>query len=133
MSLKGYQNELIVAAALLLFAGGWLYKYQKQTGEIAHAREIRQELAEVKQLIALKKIWGDPKTAKKVDMLQKSVAPGKVTWQKSAKKLHAVFAGLSAREVNTVVTKILNLPVQIKQLEIDKNGNAYHVECTCKW
>ena len=133
MSLKGYQNELIVAAALLLFAGGWLYKHQKQTGEIEHAKEVRQELAEVKQLIALKKIWGDPKKLKKVDMLHKSVSSGKMTWQKSAKKLHVVFARLSAHEVNTVVTKILNLPVQIKQLEINKNGNAYHAECTCKW
>ena len=133
MSLRRYQNELIVAAALLLFAGGWFYKYQKQTAEMEHAKEARRELIEVKRLIALKKIWADPKTTKKIDMLKHSVTASKVTWQKSAKKLHAVFAGLSAREVNTVVTKILNLPVQIKQLDINKSGNSYRVECTCKW
>ncbi len=131
--LKRYRNELIVLAALLLFVGGWLYKHQRAVHALQDAKQTAQEIVELKRVIALKKLWGDARIAKKVDSLKTVVSPSKITWQKQSKKLRVAFSGLNAQELNRVVTKILNLPVEIKLLKINKQGNAYHAECTCKW
>jgi predicted RND superfamily exporter protein len=133
MSWKRYRNELIVLAVLLLFIGAFFYKQGRESAALEGAKQIRQELSEVRRLVDLKKIWGSSKITQKVGQLKQAVPPAKVTWQKKAKKLHATFSDLTAREVNTVVTKILNLPVEIKELKIDKNGRSYQVECRCKW
>lgn len=133
MHLKRYRNELIVLAALLLFAGGWFYKHQRAAQALQGARQTAQEIAELKRVIALKKLWGDIRIAKKVDSLKTIVSPSKITWQKQPKKLHTVFSGLNAQELNRVTTKILNLPVEIKLLKVRKQGNTYHMECICKW
>jgi hypothetical protein len=133
MSWKRYQNELIVLAALILFAGAFLYKQSREAAAVSGAKQVRQELSEVRRLIDLKKIWGSSKLSQKVDKLKGAVPPSKIKWQKKARKLHATFSTLSAREVNTVVTKILNLPVEIEELKIDKSDRTYQVECRCKW
>lgn len=133
MNWKQYLNELIIAVAVVLFAGGWFYKHHQESSQRDQTAQLRQELAEVKRVVGLKKIWGDSKIDRKVEKLKAGLSASKVRWQKRSKKLHATFLNLTGRELDSTVTKILNLPVQIKQLKITKSGNLYTLECTCKW
>ena len=129
--LKAYKNELIVGIAFLLLMIAFVYKQGKVSGQTdTSAGTVLQELKEV---ISLKKIWGDKKTTKKVDKLKTIVAPSKVKWSRKSKKLTASFTNLSNQELNRVIVKIMNLAVEIQKLEVKKLGASYHVEFKCKW
>jgi len=131
MQLKKYKNELIVGIALLLLLIALIYKQGVTSAQTdASAGTALQELKEV---IALKKVWGDKKTTKKVDKLKTIVSPSKVKWSKKSKKLTASFLNLSDQELNRVIVKIMNLAVEIQKLEVKKLSASYQVEFKCKW
>jgi hypothetical protein len=133
MNWKTYKNELIVVGALLFMLIGFGYKQGQVSGQTANAGVAKTQLYELKEVIALQKVWADKKTSKKVEKLQTLVAPSKLKWQKKSKKVTASFTSLSANELNKVISKILNLAVQIQKLNIKKSGASYSVEFKCKW
>jgi hypothetical protein len=130
---KRYQNELMVAVALLLLIVALIYKNVQVSSSTESLALSKQEVREFKELVILKKRWLDKKTSKKLDKLQKLVPSSKVKWQKKGKKLTASFHGLSSQELNKVITMILNLAVQIELLEIKNDQGSYNVEFKCKW
>ena len=129
--LKAYKNELIVGLAFLLLLIAFFYKQGQVSGQADTS--AKSEVQELKEVIALKKIWGDKKTSKKVDTLKMIVSPAKVKWSKKSKKLTASFSNLTNQELNRVIIKIMNLAVIIQKLEVKKLGATYQVECKCKW
>jgi len=133
MSLKKYQNELIILLSLLIMMGAYFYKSHHITQQREGGSQANQALLEAKKAINLKRIWADKSLKKKVDILQNIVAPSKVTWNKSKKKLYAKYTGLGPNELNKLITKILNIPVSITLLDVKKVGSNYNVEFKCKW
>jgi hypothetical protein len=131
IQLKRYKNELIVGVALLLLLVSLIYKQGVTAGQ--SDASAGTSLQELKEVIALKKVWGDKKTTKKVDKLKTIVSPSKVKWSKKSKKLTASFSNLTNQELNGVIVKIMNLAVEIQKLEVKKQGVAYQVEFKCKW
>jgi len=131
--IKHYRNELILGAAIFLFLAALLFKYERKTEVLSSQKQTQKELAQLRDLEAMKNVWGDKKISKKVQRLQAIVPKNKVKWHKEAKKLTASFSNLSGRELNSAVNRILNLPVEIEQLDIDKSGGSYRLECKCKW
>lgn len=129
--LKAYKNELIAGLAFLLLIIAFVYKQGKVSGHTD--TNTGTSLQELKEVISLKKIWGDKKTTKKVDKLKTIVAPSKVKWSRKSKKLTASFTTLSNQELNRVIVKIMNLAVEIQRLEVKKQGASYQVEFKCKW
>ena len=131
--LKSYRNELLLAMSFLLFLIAFTYKGNvvSDAGEINKKQET--SLQELKDVIALKKIWGDKKTGKKVAKLQHIVSATKVRWHKNAKKLKVNFVNLKPSELNRIMVKIMNLAVVIQKLDIRKNGKTYYLELKCKW
>ncbi len=131
--LKAYKNEIIVAMAFLLLLTSLIYKQGKVSSTNNGETGNTSSLQELKEVIALKKVWGDKKITKKVDKLQKIVPASKVKWSRKGKKLTASFKNLSAKELNQLIVKVMNLPVEIQKLEIHKTGTSYQVEFKCKW
>lgn len=130
---KRYQNELIALVAFVLMFGGYGYKYAQISSQAETMAGVKHSVGEIKEVIALKKIWADKKTGKKIDKLQTLIPAAKVKWSHKGKKLTATYKGLTATELNKLVTKILNLPVEIKKLKIQKIASSYAVEFKCKW
>ena len=130
---KRYQNELIVLIAFVLMLGGYLYKNVQISTQSEMSANVNRSVGELKEVIALQKIWSDKKTTKKVDRLQSVVPQNKVKWSSKNKKLTASYKGLTTTEVNTLVTSILKLPVEIQKLKIQKLDTSYDVEFKCKW
>ena len=130
---KRYQNELIVLIAFVLMLGGYLYKNVQISTQSEMSANVNRSVGELKEVIALQKIWSDKKTTKKVDRLQSVVPQNKVKWSSKNKKLTASYKGLTTTEVNTLVTSILKLPVEIQKLKIQKLATSYDVEFKCKW
>jgi len=133
MSLKRYQNELVVLLAFLLMIGAFLYKNGQISSQEKYATITKQAVSDFKEIIALKKIWADKKTSKKVEKLKGLIPVSKVTWSNKGKKLTVSYKGLTAPELNKLVTKILDLPVEIKKLKIQNIASSYDVEFKCKW
>ena len=133
MSWQRYRNELIVAAALLFALTALFYKHAKRT-EMAQAnQQMAKEFVQLQETVSLKKIWADKQIGTKVDSLKTLVAPSKMEWHKKGRKLHITLHDLSASEVNKVVTRLLNIPVQVQKLKTEKTGNSYSMEIACKW
>jgi hypothetical protein len=131
IQLKRYKNELIVGFALLLLLIALIYKQGVVSSQADTSTGT--SLQELKEVIALKKVWGDKKTTKKVDKLKTIVPPSKVKWSKKSKKLTVSFLNLSNQELNRVIVKIMNLAVEIQKLEVKKLDTSYQVEFKCKW
>ena len=133
MKLKRYLNEIIVVVALLLMLGAYLYKNHQVTQQTEQVSKVKHSLSELKEVVALKKIWGDKTITKKVDALQKVISVSKVKWSKKQNKVTATYSNLNSNELNKFTTKLLNTPVTITLLEIVAVGSNYNVEFKCKW
>jgi len=133
MNWKQYQNEFIVLMAFIFMLGAYMYKHDKVNSQTEQATKVQQSIDELKEVVALKKIWADKKLNKKISALQTIVSSSKVKWMKKKQKITASYKGLNAQELNKLTTKVLNLPVEITLLDIKKTGAAYNVEFQCKW
>jgi hypothetical protein len=131
---KRYQHELIVLAALLLMVVAYFYKSSSINRLGSVKMEVAQSSAEVGEIIALKKQWGDPKLTKKVEKIKKGITPDKIKkFTVKSKKLTASFRGLSDKEMNSIMIKLENIAVQINKLSVKHQDNGYTMEFTCKW
>lgn len=130
---KRYQNELSVLFAFVLLLSGYAYKHSQLSIQSEQRSGANASMAEIKEVIALKKIWSDKKTTQKIKKLRTLMPEAKVTWRSKSKKLTASYKGLTAKELNKLVTKILNLAVVIQKFEVKKIASSYDVEFKCKW
>jgi len=133
MSWRKYQNELIVVGAFVIMLGTYAYKHNQATKQAQQAQGTKATLNEMKEVIALKKIWADKKTTKKVLQLKSLIPESKTKWVKKGKKLTVDYTGLSSNELNNLTKTILNMPVEISLLNIKKRASNYNVEFKCKW
>lgn len=133
MKLKVYKNEFIALMAFFIMLVAFSYKQSQISGQMSSAVKGSQVLYELKEVISLKKVWTDKRITKKVDVLKTLLSPSKVVWNKKSKSLTARFSSLSPHELNKIVTKVLNLPLQIEKLKIQKSDLSYSVELKCKW
>jgi len=133
MMFKRYQNELIVAFSIVLLILALAYKSTAFSSSAESISMGKQEVSEFKELLVFKKRWLDKKTSGRVDKLEKLVPASKVIWKKKGKKLTAKYKDLTPKELNKLITSILNMAVQIQVLEISNNSGSYTVEFKCKW
>lgn len=133
MNFRRYQNELIAGIALLLMLGALLFKQGQISGEEDRINTLQSAVSEMKEVLALKEIWGDKELSKKVKELQAAVPSSKAKWNQKNKKVTASYQGLTIKELNTLMKKILNMGVEIQLLDIKKERALYNVELRCKW
>ncbi len=133
MTWKRYQNELIALIAFVFMLIAYGYKTTQVSSQAQGIAAAKHSVEEIQEVISLQKIWADTKTSKKVEKLQTLVPASKITWSNKNKKVTASYKNLTARELNTLVTKILNVPVEIEKLKIQKVASSYDVEFKCKW
>ena len=130
---KRYQNELIVLISLLLLISALLYKNMQVSNSVENRTVTKHAVREFKEIIVHKKQWADKDIVKKLDKLKQVVPESRLSWKKKGKTLTTKFKGLNSKELNKVVTTILNLAVQIQVLEIKADHSNYNVEFKCKW
>ena len=133
MGAMSYKNEMIVALAFLLFIGAFFYKNHVVSAQGSTGSESVQILEDMKESMALKALWGDKKMSKKLEKLKVGISPSKFKWTKKGKNLSATFNTISAKELNILMKKLMNLAVEIQRLDISKLGASYTLELKCKW
>ena len=133
MTWKRYQNELIALIAFVFMLAAYGYKTAQVSSQAQSIAAAKHSVEEIQEVISLKKIWADTKNSKKIEKLQTLVTAFKITWSNKNKRVTANYKNLTATELNTLVTKILNVPVEIEKLKIQKVASSYDVEFKCKW
>ena len=133
MNWQRYQNELIILGTFLLMLGAYIYKHNQVTAQTMQASSTQHTINELKEVIALQKIWADKNVLKKINNLKEIVSASKVKWSKQKTEVDAKYTALSSNDLNKLTTKILNLPAEILLLDIKKIGSSYNVEFKCKW
>ena len=133
MTWKRYQNELVILGAFLLMFSMYLYKQNARSSQSGENNSVSQTIIEIKEVVALKKVWADKKISQKVEKLKTIVPKSKVKWSKKARKVTARYKGLKPSELNKLISKILNTAVVIDKLDIQKTGSSYSVEFKCRW
>jgi len=131
--MKIYQNELILLASFIFMILAYGYKSNQVSTQLVEANKIKHSIIELKEVIALKKLWSDKKTSLKVKKFRNTISNQKTKWSNKRKKLTVSYDNLTPNELNKVTTKILNIPVQLIKLKIDKTNKQYRVEIKCKW
>ncbi len=134
--IRKYQNELIVLLAFLFLAGAVLFELFQQ-----HKLESAQENAfgttiKLEDTSTLKKLWiGNKTISSRLKGIESFVGNSKVkTFKIERNHADIVLSGLSGSELNTVVGKyIASTPVQIKSLNIKRDGELYGLELKCSW
>ena len=131
---KHYRNEMIVLASLILMLAALFYKESAVNRLDSVNAEVKASMAQIGEIIALKKQWGDKKLTKKIGQLKKGIDPKRVVrFTVKSKKLSASFKELSDIEVNRVILKLENTAVQITKLSVKRKGDTYSMEIKCKW
>ncbi|MEA3456254.1 MAG: hypothetical protein U9R26_07075 [Campylobacterota bacterium] len=134
MTWKRYQNEIIVLAALVLMAAGYLYKSSSANSLDLVKAEVALSATEAGEIIALKKQWGNAKLTESVNKMNLNIAPAKIKqFSIKSKKLQASYRGLSDKEMNGIIVKLQNIAVQIAKLGVKRKGDSYNMEIVCKW
>ncbi len=131
--MKQYRYELLIVISFLVLVLAIGYKNMKLSSGAENIQETRESVLEFKELIILKKRWGNKKIFKQVDILKMVVPSSKVKWLKKSRKLTVSYSELNSKELNKVVTKILNLAVEILQMDIARDKTSYNMEFKCKW
>ena len=133
MNWKRYRNELILIVITFFAIMAFVYKSGMHHTMALDNQKMAQDITILQEITSLKKIWGDKRIPKKLDIVRTMVPPSKVQWQKQGKKLTVHFSGLQPSEVNKIVSKFLNIPVQIEHMKVEKKGDVYSMEIKCKW
>jgi len=131
---KRYQNEAIVLLAFVLMMAAHLYKSSSADSLDRIKTEVALSTAEVGEIIALKKQWGNEKLTENVKKMNLKIAPGKIKqFSVKSNKLQASYRGLSDKEMNGIIVKLQNIAVQIIKLGVKRQGDSYNMEIVCKW
>ncbi len=133
MNWKQYQNELIVVFSILAMLGAYVYKHNKMDTERSNIKTMTHAVEEIKEVLLLKKTWANKKIITKIQKLEELIPKPKRIWKKEKRKVTASYRELSAKQLNQLITKILNIPIVIRQLEVKNMGETYSVEFKCKW
>ena len=134
MIVKHYRNEMIVLGAFILMLAALIYKNSTINRLDSVNTEVKASMMQIGEIIALKKQWGGKGLTKKIEQIKKGIAPDKIKlFSIKGKKLLASFKGLNEGEVNRIILKLENIPVQISKLGVKRDGQNYSMEIKCKW
>jgi len=135
MTLHRYKNELVLLLTLIFVIIAFFYKLSASEYVTRNKASIEQHISEITAIEGYKKQWKSKGMANKVKVFKSIVTASKVkTFSKKSSKLTLAYINLTARELNKITNKLLNLPVQIMTLQIQERGkNKFTMELTCKW
>jgi len=135
MTLQRYKNELILLLSLLFALGAFIYKNSVNNYVLENKVTTEKTISDIKSIENYKKQWANKKMAKKVKIFQNLVEQSKVkSFSKKSFKFNVSYINLTAKELNKITNKLLNMPLQIVLLNIEESSkNKFKMELKCKW
>jgi hypothetical protein len=112
-----------------------MYKLSANTYVSENKSKIDKQISEIIAIEKYKKQWASKGMANKVKVFKSLVSSSKVKrYSKKSSKVVLSYINLTARELNKITNKLLNMPIQIITLQIKEvSKNKFTMEFTCKW
>jgi len=125
------KKMIILVASLFFLLASIAYELYTKQEYLKIKEELKQESYEIKNIIALKKLWSTKKLRDKIDKILAEIPNKKVKFKR--KSFELVAQNLSYRELNFALNKFASIPLQFKKLNIKKVGENFNLECLCEW
>lgn len=135
ISIKRFQNELIIFLLLLFVGFSFFYKFSAQKSFTSQKIKIQESVSEINKVVELKTFWDKKKVKKEIIKFKTMVSKDKVKkFEKRSGKLAVTYQNLSVKELNRIGKKLVATHFKISKLNIQESGkNRYSMEFTCKW
>jgi len=128
------KNILIVALSALFLLGSIVYDFTQKRAFNKTVQEVKEQKAEIISVGAMQDLWGAKGVIGKLKRALNAIPPQKrAIAQVKRSKAKIVLQNLTDKELNRVLSKLAMLPVQFKNLNIQRTGENYSMECLCVW
>ncbi|TQV63401.1 MAG: hypothetical protein FNT15_03865 [Sulfurovum sp.] len=130
-----YKNELLVLFSLLFLISAYLYKLTKTHQDSVERVELAKNIADFNRVVELQNSWKVQNMSQNVGTLKSVVPTVKIqAVDIEGDKLKASYKMLNPNELNMVVDKIFNLPIQIQQFDIKESSKEqFMVDVRATW
>ena len=131
---RAHTTKLWLLGALLFALIALGYRYHQKQELTRLQRQNAQILQEIRETVQLQRIWNTRGVREQLEKLRREL-PGKIVnaFDLRRRELHIRLKGLDSRLLNRVVTRLGALPLQFRELRIDRRGKSYALECRCAW
>jgi len=124
------RGSLIILASLLFLAGSVFFSYKAKKDYIAKTQNLKQEMQEVMQTKDLQKLW---RASGMKSKLEKALSGFNKKLKVTRKKATISASNLDYKSLNKLLNKLASLPLQFRDLKINKSGEKFNLECVCVW
>jgi hypothetical protein len=127
----GNRGTILVLVALLFLGGSIAYNYKAKSSyqnEIKSLASLKQEVLYTKDL---QRLWRAKGMKSKLEKALASFGSKQLKIERKKATLSA--KNLSYTELNKMLNKLASLPLQFRDLIINRSGNNFNLECTCVW
>ena len=131
-----FKNELILASAVVLFVGAFLFDQSSRYSFDKASTQTKSASAQITQIASMKRFWQDRSLKKKLKALKASIPASSIKqFDLLRSKLQIELKGLSGKDMNRIANKLASLPLKISSMQIisDAGGKTYQMECRCGW
>ncbi len=122
----------ILIGVFLLFVGVGYNFYIKSYYQ-KEVKNIDNKIDEIKYIKDLKRVWSAKGIKTKINKALNSIANSNKKVEIKRSRAHIVLKNLNERSLNSALGKLASLPLNFKELTINKNGDKFGLECKCDW
>jgi len=128
------KNILIIALSALFLLGSIVYDFTQKRAFNKTVEYVKKQKSEISTVAALQDLWGAKGIISKLKRALNAVPPQKrAISQIKRSKAKIALQNLTDKELNRVLSKLAMLPIQFKNLNVERNGENYSMECLCVW
>ena len=127
------KNILAIAIATLFLIGSIVYNYSARKSYEDNLNRINTQIDDIKYIKNLKRVWSVRGIKKKINKALSGVPAKSKKVLIKRRKATISLKSLNERTLNTALSKLASLPINFRELKVDKSGNSYELECKCDW
>ncbi len=122
---------VLIAALFAIFAIAFSYYQKHQFNQELH--QINTTKKEILYIKDLERIWSAKGIKRKIQRALSQINSRKKTIEIKRKKVTINLNDLTDKEINKALSKLASLPLQFKELKLNKSGENFNMECKCVW
>ena len=127
------KNLLLILASLALLAGGIFFSWSQKKSYKETYKELVETKKEISTIKSLQRVWGAKGVSKKIHLALSKIPVSKKSILLKRKKVNITFNNLTDKELNYALGKLASLPLQFRELKINKVNDNFNMECLCAW
>jgi hypothetical protein len=128
------KSKILIALSILFLIGSVAFDFSQKKSFANSLQNIKDERTQIAYVADLKALWGAKGMKSKLTRVINSIPSSKKkNFLVKRNKAEIKLVSLSDRELNRVLSKLANLPLEFRKLSVVKSGDNFDLECTCVW